>query len=100
MSFIDGSVVKVALPAIQNSLGTNVATMQWVVNGYMPTSAKGSGGVSASRSSMLQKHGRPEIGVYGNDSPEREQTPQQLELAGNTPHLHVKIVVQANPFRS
>lgn len=39
MSFIDGSVVNVALPAIQSSLDTNFATMQWVVNGYMLTLA-------------------------------------------------------------
>jgi EmrB/QacA subfamily drug resistance transporter len=39
VTFIDGSVVNVALPAIQNSLGTNLATMQWVVNGYLLTLA-------------------------------------------------------------
>ncbi len=39
MSFIDGSVVNVALPAIQSDLGTDFATMQWVVNGYMLTLA-------------------------------------------------------------
>ena len=35
LSFIDGSVVNVALPAMQNSLGGNLSTMQWVVNAYM-----------------------------------------------------------------
>ncbi|UXN60599.1 MFS transporter [Phyllobacterium zundukense] len=35
LSFIDGSVVNVALPAIQGSFGSSLATMQWVVNGYM-----------------------------------------------------------------
>lgn len=39
LSFIDGSVVNVALPAIQDSLGTSLATLQWVVNGYMLTLA-------------------------------------------------------------
>lgn len=39
ISFIDGSVVNVALPAIQASLATELATMQWVVNGYMLTLA-------------------------------------------------------------
>jgi EmrB/QacA subfamily drug resistance transporter len=39
MSFIDGSVVNVALPAMQNSLDTTFGTMQWVVNGYMLTLA-------------------------------------------------------------
>lgn len=39
LSFIDGSVVNVALPVIQSSLQTDLATMQWVVNAYMLTLA-------------------------------------------------------------
>ena len=39
LSFIDSSVVNVALPAIQNGLGAELAAMQWVVNGYMLTLA-------------------------------------------------------------
>jgi EmrB/QacA subfamily drug resistance transporter len=35
MAFIDGSVVSVALPAIQGNLGTSVRGAQWVVNAYM-----------------------------------------------------------------
>ncbi|HEY2000256.1 MFS transporter [Paraburkholderia sp.] len=35
MAFIDGSVVNVALPAIQSDLGTGVAAIQWVVNAYL-----------------------------------------------------------------
>jgi EmrB/QacA subfamily drug resistance transporter len=35
LGFIDGSVVNVALPAIQASLQSSLATMQWVANGYM-----------------------------------------------------------------
>jgi EmrB/QacA subfamily drug resistance transporter len=35
MAFIDGSVVNVALPSIQNELGASVAAMQWVVNAYL-----------------------------------------------------------------
>jgi EmrB/QacA subfamily drug resistance transporter len=35
MAFIDGSVVNVALPAIQADLGTSVSGAQWVVNSYM-----------------------------------------------------------------
>jgi EmrB/QacA subfamily drug resistance transporter len=35
LSFIDGSVVNVALPVMQKSLGSSLATMQWVVNAYM-----------------------------------------------------------------
>jgi EmrB/QacA subfamily drug resistance transporter len=34
MSFIDGSAVNVALPALQQSLGATVADMQWVVESY------------------------------------------------------------------
>jgi EmrB/QacA subfamily drug resistance transporter len=39
MGFIDGSVVNVALPAMQDSLETTFGTMQWVINGYMLTLA-------------------------------------------------------------
>ncbi|WMT85191.1 MFS transporter [Pelagibacterium sp. 26DY04] len=35
LGFIDGSVVNVALPAIQDDLDAGLATTQWVVNGYM-----------------------------------------------------------------
>jgi MFS family permease len=34
MAFIDGSVVNVALPAIQADLAASAARMQWVVNSY------------------------------------------------------------------
>jgi EmrB/QacA subfamily drug resistance transporter len=37
MAFIDGSVVNVALPAIQTDLGGGLATQQWVVNAYLLT---------------------------------------------------------------
>lgn len=39
MSFVDASVVNVALPAMQHDLTTSFATLQWVVNGYMLTLA-------------------------------------------------------------
>jgi EmrB/QacA subfamily drug resistance transporter len=39
LGFIDSSVVNVALPAIQSGLGAELASMQWVVNGYMLTLA-------------------------------------------------------------
>jgi EmrB/QacA subfamily drug resistance transporter len=39
LSFIDGSVVNVALPAMQSSLDASLDTMQWVVNAYMLTLA-------------------------------------------------------------
>lgn len=35
MAFIDGSVVNVALPAMQSELGASVAAMQWIVNAYL-----------------------------------------------------------------
>src|SRR5437899_4193665 len=35
MAFIDGSVVNVALPAIQSDLNVSVQGAQWVVNAYM-----------------------------------------------------------------
>ncbi|MGH8189597.1 MAG: MFS transporter, partial [Steroidobacteraceae bacterium] len=35
MAFIDGSVVNIALPAIQTDLGATVREAQWVVNAYM-----------------------------------------------------------------
>jgi len=34
MAFIDGSVVNVALPAIEKDLATSVTVIQWVVNAY------------------------------------------------------------------
>src|SRR5213592_2682243 len=34
MSFIDGTVVNVALPALQSNLNANVADVQWVVESY------------------------------------------------------------------
>jgi EmrB/QacA subfamily drug resistance transporter len=35
LSFIDGSVVNVAMPAMQRDFHAPLATMQWVANGYM-----------------------------------------------------------------
>lgn len=35
MAFIDGSVVNVALPAMQSAFSATVSGAQWVVNGYM-----------------------------------------------------------------
>jgi EmrB/QacA subfamily drug resistance transporter len=39
LGFIDGSAVNVALPAIREDLAVDLATVQWVVNGYMLTLA-------------------------------------------------------------
>ena len=35
MAFIDGTVVNVALPALQRGLGASLADVQWVVDSYM-----------------------------------------------------------------
>jgi EmrB/QacA subfamily drug resistance transporter len=35
MAFIDGSVVNIALPAIQQALHANAASTQWIVNAYL-----------------------------------------------------------------
>jgi EmrB/QacA subfamily drug resistance transporter len=35
MAFIDGSVVNIALPAIQQALHTDAASTQWIVNAYL-----------------------------------------------------------------
>ncbi len=37
VAFLDGSVVSVALPTIQRSLGGGLALQQWVANGYLLT---------------------------------------------------------------
>src|ERR1700744_3336701 len=34
MAFIDGTVVSVALPAMQSSLGATISEVQWVVEAY------------------------------------------------------------------
>jgi MFS family permease len=37
VSFLDGSIVNIALPAIDRELGGGVVTQQWVVDGYLLT---------------------------------------------------------------
>ncbi|MEU0543493.1 MFS transporter [Nocardia sp. NPDC005978] len=37
LDFVDGSIVNVALPAMQRDLGLDVSTLQWVTSGYMLT---------------------------------------------------------------
>lgn len=39
MAFIDGSIVHIALPAIQQDFGSGFTTLQWVVNAYALTLA-------------------------------------------------------------
>ncbi len=59
LSFIDGSVVNVALPALQSDLHASLAAVQWIVNGYMLMLASlilpgGSAGDRFGRSRMFQ----------------------------------------------
>lgn len=35
MAFIDGTVVSIAIPAIQKNLGADIQALQWVVNAYL-----------------------------------------------------------------
>jgi EmrB/QacA subfamily drug resistance transporter len=37
VSFLDGSIINVALPAIENDLGGGLATQQWIVDAYLIT---------------------------------------------------------------
>ncbi len=37
VSFLDGSITNIALPAIDRDLGGGVVTQQWVVDGYLLT---------------------------------------------------------------
>ena len=37
VAFLDGTVVNVALPAIDRELGGGLTTQQWVVDGYLVT---------------------------------------------------------------
>ncbi|MGW6278842.1 MFS transporter [Kribbella sp. NPDC055071] len=39
MAFLDGTVVNVALPAMGEEFGADIAALQWIVNGYMLTLA-------------------------------------------------------------
>src|SRR3546814_14934642 len=61
LGFIDSSVVNVALPAMQRGLGTSIATMQWVVNGYMLTLAS----LILLGGSMGDRYGRRRIFLIG-----------------------------------
>ena len=40
MTFIDGTVVNVALPALQSSLDATITDVQWVVEAYASSSAR------------------------------------------------------------
>ncbi len=59
LAFIDGSVVNVALPAINRSFSSDTSSLQWVINGYLlPLSALlllgGAGGDRFGRRRLLE----------------------------------------------
>jgi EmrB/QacA subfamily drug resistance transporter len=61
LSFIDGSVVNVALPAMQSSFAVSLGTMQWVVNAYMLTLA----GLILLGGSAGDRFGRRRVFIWG-----------------------------------
>ena len=61
MVFVDGTVVSVALPAIQSSLQTNIAGVQWVVESY----ALLLGALLLTGGSLGDLYGRRKIFTFG-----------------------------------
>ena len=61
MAFVDGSVVNVALPAIQGHLGAGTAEAQWVVNAYLLML----GALVLVGGGMADRYGRRRVFVIG-----------------------------------
>lgn len=61
MAFIDGTVVHVALPALQDDLGASFTALQWVVNGYALTL----GGLILVGGAAGDRIGRGRVFVWG-----------------------------------
>jgi EmrB/QacA subfamily drug resistance transporter len=61
VAFLDGSVVNVALPAIQDDLGGGLSTQQWVVDAYLITL----GSLMLIAGSLSDLFGRKKILYYG-----------------------------------
>ncbi len=61
LAFIDGTVVNVALPALQTSLGATLADVQWVVESYSLTLAA----LLLTGGSLGDRHGRRLVFVAG-----------------------------------
>ncbi len=61
MAFIDGSALTVALPQIAEDFGTDVATIQWVVNGYVLALAA----LTLVGGALADRYGRKEAVVAG-----------------------------------
>jgi EmrB/QacA subfamily drug resistance transporter len=61
MTFLDGTVVNVALPDIGRDLGASTATLQWVLNGYLLTLAS----LILLGGSLGDRYGRRRVFVIG-----------------------------------
>ena len=64
VAFLDGAVINVALPAIENELGGGLMVQQWVVDGYLITL----GALILTAGSLSDSFGRlriMQIGLYG-----------------------------------
>src|SRR5262245_41873248 len=61
MTFIDGTVVNVALPALQSSLGASITEVQWVVEAY----ALFLGALILAGGSLGDQLGRKRVFVFG-----------------------------------
>ena len=61
LGFIDSSVVNVALPAMERSLGASLGTLQWVMNGYLLTLAS----LILLGGSAGDRYGRRRVFVFG-----------------------------------
>ncbi|MEM1125274.1 MAG: MFS transporter [Bacteroidota bacterium] len=61
VAFTLSSVVNVALPAMQSSLGTNAATMQWVLNAYLLPLA----GLILIGGALGDRYGRTRVFAWG-----------------------------------
>jgi len=61
MAFLDGTVVNLALPTLQNAFGADVSSMQWVVESYALTLAS----LLLVGGSMGDRYGRRKMYVYG-----------------------------------
>lgn len=61
MAFLDGTVVNLALPILQNSFRANVLNVQWVVESYALTLAS----LLLVGGSLGDRYGRRKIYIYG-----------------------------------
>src|SRR6059036_1886391 len=61
MAFIDGTVVNIALPALQSTLGATITNVQWVVEAYTLFLAS----LMLTGGALGDRHGRKRIFVIG-----------------------------------